>query len=315
MVNVWQSLPKPIFCLAPMFGATDSAFRQLIAEIGKPDLMMTEFANVQALYSHDNTAIQQLTYSVKEQPLIAQIWGQDPELFEMAADLLVGAGFAGIDINMGCPEKAVVKKGTGAALIDNPELAGKIIQAVIRGAAGRIPVSVKTRIGNRIIRTEPWVKFLLGFDLAAISIHGRTAKAMSDGPVHWDELVKAVKLRNKLKSKALMIVNGDLFTRDEAVNKIKLTGSDGAMIGRGVFRDPYVFNPAKTIKDKTKEQKLDLLRRHLEIYETTWGGSKPFHPLKRFFKIYVNGFKGALALRIKLMTTDSVAEARDIIDK
>jgi tRNA-dihydrouridine synthase len=315
MNNIWQQLPKPFLCLAPMFGATDSAFRQLVAEIGRPDLMFTEFVNVQAIFSPDQTAIQLLSYSPQEEPLVAQIWGQDPELFEMAADFLVEAGFAGIDINIGCPEKAVVKKGSGAALIDNPELAGKIIQAVIRGAAGRIPVSVKTRIGNRTIRTEPWVKFLLGFDLAAISIHGRTAKAMSDGPVHWDELVKAVKLRNKIRSKTLMIVNGDLFTRDEALNKIQFTGSDGAMIGRGVFRDPYVFNPDETIKDKTKEQKLDLLKRHLEIYETTWGITKPFHPLKRFFKIYVNGFKGALALRIKLMAAGSIAQARDIMDK
>ncbi len=315
MINIWRELPRPFFCLAPMFGVTDSAFRQLVASIGKPDLMFTEFANVQAIYSHDNTAIQQLTYSAKERPLIAQIWGLDPELFELAADFIASAGFAGVDINMGCPEKAVVKKGAGAALIDNQKLAGEIIQAAIKGTGGRIPVSVKTRIGNRIIQTEPWIKFLLSFDLAAISIHGRTAKAMSIGPVYWEELIKAIGIRNKLKSKTLMIINGDLFTRQEAAEKIKFTGSDGAMIGRGVFRNPYIFNRKETITSKTKEQKLALLIKHMDIYEKTWGNAKPFHPLKRFFKIYVNDFPGALKLRSKLMTAVSINEARDIIDQ
>jgi tRNA-dihydrouridine synthase len=315
MANIWQSLPKPIFCLAPMFGVTDSAFRQLLAQVGKPDLMFTEFANVQALYSPDNTAIQQLAYTAAEQPLIAQIWGLDPELFEAAAGLLVQLGFSGIDLNFACPKREVTKKGCGAAMTENQALAGQIIKATLKGARGKLPVSVKTRLGLKTIQTEPWIKFLLGFDLAAITLHGRTAKEMSEAPVHWDELGKAVALRNQLKSKTVMIINGDLFTRKIALAKIKLTGADGAMIGRGVFRDPYVFSKKESIKTKSKDEKIGLLKRHLDIYEQTWGNAKPFHPLKRFFKIYVNGFPGALKLRIKLMAAGSIVEARDIISQ
>jgi len=313
MVNIWQKLPKPIWCLTPMFGVTDSAFRQLVTEIGKPDLMMTEFTNVQALFSPDKTVIRQLTYTVKEQPLIAQIWGQDPELFEMAADFLAEAGFVGIDINMGCPEKRVVKKGAGAALIDNHQLAGKIIKSTLKGAAGRIPVSVKTRIGNRTINTEAWFKFLLSLNLPAISIHCRTAKSMSEGPAHWEEINKIVKLRDQSKSKTLIIGNGDIFSRKIAYQRIKQTKIDGVMIGRGVFHDPYIFNSKDSIATKTKTQKLNLLKRHLDIYEATWGKDKSYHLLKRFFKIYVNGFHGALNLRIKLMATGSIIEAKAII--
>lgn len=315
MLNIWQQLKKPIWCLAPMFGATDSAFRQLLAEIGKPDLMFTEFTNVQALFSPDKTAIQQLTFTDKEQPLIAQIWGLDPELFEAAADFIAAAGFAGVDINFACPVKAVVKKGAGGALIDNPSLAGQMIQAALKGAAGRIPVSVKTRLGYKTINTGPWFKFLLNFDLAAISVHCRTTKALSLGPTHWEEISKIVRLRNQLKSKTLIIGNGDIFSREIARQRIKETGVDGVMIGRGVFADPYIFNPQKIINNQSKAQKLKLLKKHLDIYQKTWGKTRSYHPLKRFFKIYVNGFHGAMSLRVKLMNTRSITAARAIIDE
>lgn len=315
MVNIWQKLNRPIWCLAPMFGATDSAFRRLLVRIGKPDLMFTEFTNVQALFSPDKTAVRQLTYSVEEQPLIAQIWGQDPELFAAAADFLAAAGFAGVDINLGCPEKAVVKKGAGAALIDNPDLAGEIIKATLKGAAGRIPVSVKTRLGNRTINTGPWFKFLFSFDLAAVSTHCRTAKELSVGRTHWGEVSKIVRLKNQLHSKTLIIGNGDIFSREIAKQRIKASGVDGVMIGRGVFRDPYIFSQTESISQKSKKEKLALLKRHLEIYEKTWGKTKPFHPLKRFFKIYAAGFPGALALRSKLMDSRSLNRAKAIITK
>lgn len=315
MVNIWQQLQKPIFCLAPMFGATDSAFRQLLCQIGKPDLMFTEFTNVQAIFSPDETAIQQLTYTAKEQPLIAQIWGPDPELFELAADFLVSADFAGIDINFGCPERAVVKKGAGGALIDNSVLAGKMISAAIKGARGRLPVSVKTRIGYKTINTEPWFKFLLNFDLAAISVHCRTTIKMSTGPAHWEEINKIVALKNRLNPKTLIIGNGDIFSREIAFQRLKETKIDGVMIGRGVFHDPYIFSQTGSIKTKTKEQKLKLLVRHLKLYETIWGQNRSYHPLKRFFKIYLNGFNGALALRVKLMNTRSISEAKAIISQ
>ncbi len=302
MSNIWQTLPKPIFCLAPMFGATDSAFRQLLSEIGKPNLMFTEFVNVQQIFSPETKAIAQLlSYYPVEQPLIAQIWGLDPELFEAAADFIVRAGFQGIDINFGCPEKAVVKKGAGAALIDNQDLAGKIIKATLQGTRGRLPVSVKTRLGYKTINTTTWFKFLLNFELAAISVHCRTAKAMSVGPTHWDEIAKIVALKNKYNPKTLLIGNGDIFSRAIAYQRIKETKIDGAMIGRGVFHDPWIFNPHQTINSKTKAEKIAAWERHLTIYQTTWGKTKSIHPLKRFLKVYLKGFSGALALRTRIM--------------
>lgn len=284
-----------------MFGATDSAFRQLLSEIGKPDLMFTEFINVQAIFSPDiKTVTQLLTYTPQEQPLIAQIWGLDPELFEAAADFIVRAGFSGIDINFGCPEPSAVKKGAGGAMIDNPDLAGKIIQSTIKGSRNRLPVSVKTRLGNRTINTEPWFKFLLNFDLAAITVHCRTAKAMSLGPAHWNEIEKTVKLKNKYNPKTLIIGNGDIFSRAIACQRIKETKIDGVMIGRGVFKNPWIFNSVPE-RHYSQAEKITAWERHREIYQTTWGKTKPIHPLKRFLKVYLKGFPGALTLRTNLM--------------
>lgn len=307
MSNIWQELKKPIYCLAPMFGATDSAFRQLLAEIGGlaspaggPDLMFTEFINVQAIFSPEIKTVETLlSYSPKEQPLIAQLWGLDPELFEAAADLVVRAGFQGIDINLGCPQKAVVKKGACAALINNQELAGKIIQSTLKGSRGRLPVSVKTRLGYQTINTESWFKFLLNFDLAAITVHCRIAKEMSVGPTHWEEVTKIVHLKNKINPKTLIIGNGNIFSREIALQRIKETGIDGIMIGRGVFHNPWIFNSIQN--PKTKQEKIAAWERHLKIYQTTWGKLKPIHPLKRFIKIYLRGFPGALKMRTDLM--------------
>jgi len=301
MINIWQSLPKPIFCLAPMFGVTDSAFRQLLCELGRPDLMFTEFINVQAIFSPDiKTVTQLLSYTLQEQPLIAQLWGLDQELFEAAADFIVHAGFQGIDINMGCDAKTAVKKGAGGALIDNQDLAGKIIRSTIKGARGRLPVSVKTRLGFKTINTVPWFKFLLNFELAAITIHCRTAKEMSLGPTHWNEIAKIVKLKNKYNPKTLIIGNGDIFTREIAYQRIKETKINGVMIGRGVFKTPWIFNSVPE-RNYSKAEKIAAWERHLKIYQTTWGKTKPIHPLKRFLKVYLRGFPGALQMRTRLM--------------
>lgn len=313
MTDIWQQLPTPIWCLAPMYGATDSAFRRLLVLTGRPDLMFTEFTHVRALLAAGPTPVRQLVFTAAEQPLIAQVWGQDPELFTAAADRLVRAGFAGLDINMGCPEKAVIKKGAGAALINNPGLAGKIIAAAVRGTAGRIPVSVKTRLGWH--RPDfSWIDWLLRQKLDALIIHGRTAEAMSHGPVAWEPLVRAVAMRNSLRLGTKIIINGDLFTRREAGKRLRQTGADGVMIGRGVFRDPYIFSRRRPVRSNTKAARLELLRLHLDIYRQTWGERGSYHRLKRFIKIYVRGFPGAVAWRARLMTAVSIPAARTIID-
>lgn len=316
MKNIWQGLEKPIMILAPMDDVTDSAFRRLVSEVAKPDLFFTEFANVDGLFSAGNkTVMRKLFFTPEERPLIAQIWGNKPENYEKAAKLIVEMGFDGIDINMGCPERSVMKKGSCAALINNPELAKKIIDAVKKGADGKIPVSVKTRIGTNKIVTPEWVGFLLEQDLDAITIHGRTAKEMSAVPAHWDEIGKAVKLRNSKNKQTLVIGNGDVRSLSEAKEKVDRYGVDGVMIGRGIFENIWVFDPAVNPETVSTKNRMKLLFRHMELFEETWKGQKNFHILKKFFKIYVKSFDGASDLRVQLMETKNPEEVKKILSE
>ncbi len=307
-MNFWEKLKKPIFILAPMDGVTDTVFRQIVASVGKPNVFLTEFVPVDALMSnHPERALETLKFTESERPIVAQIWGSDPEKFYEAAKLVKKLKFDGIDINMGCPDKSAVKKGGCSALIKNPELAKEIIEATIKGAGG-LPVSVKTRIGFHKIETTDWIKTLLQTPISALILHLRTVKEMSKPPAHWDEISKAVLIRNKIKSKALIIGNGDIKSLKEARDKCQEYGIDGVMIGRGIFENPWVFNEKIDAEKVSPEDKIALFIRHLELYKTVWGQKKNFANMKKFVKTYVKGFREATETREELMKTRNIEE-------
>jgi nifR3 family TIM-barrel protein len=313
-MNIWNTLKKPIMILAPMEDVTDSVFRQIIIDCGRPDLFFTEFTNVEGMASKKGNHIvtQRLQYTSQEKPLIAQIWGKDPKHYFEAAKKIVDMGFDGIDINMGCPEKSITKNGCCSALINNPSLASEIIKATQEGVRGEIPVSVKTRIGFTTIVTESWISFLLSHNLAAITVHGRTAKEMSAVPCHWDEIGNSVILRDHLKSDTLIIGNGDVFTLKDAQEKVAQYKVDGVMIGRGIFHNPFLFT-GKEREDIPISVLIDTAKKHNALYGSTWGKQKNFAALKKFYKIYVQGFPGAQEMREKLMLTNSIEEAEQIL--
>src|SRR5579864_4669644 len=147
MKSFWQKLPRPFTVLAPMDGVTDYVFRQILTEIGKPDVFFTEFTMCDGLLSKGNERVsERLIYTQDQEPVVAQIWGTNPESFYKVAKDLKKRNFAGIDINMGCPIHVVTKRGACSGLIRTPALAAEIIQATKEGAGG-LPVTVKTRIG------------------------------------------------------------------------------------------------------------------------------------------------------------------------
>jgi tRNA-dihydrouridine synthase len=313
----WNSLQKPFFVLAPMEDVTDTVFRRIIADCDRPDVFVTEFVNTDGMFSEGKDIVsQRLTFTEDERPLIAQVWGIHPEAYYLAAKRIVELGFDGIDINMGCPQKHVVGSGACAALIKNHVLTKEIIDATRRGISdtGRsIPFSIKTRIGYSSIATEEWIGFLLSLKLDALTVHGRTAKEMSKVPAHWDEIGKVVKLRDTISPETVIIGNGDVKSREDGVQKAKEFGVDGIMIGRGIFENPWVFEKEK--KDHSLRDHLDLLTKHVELFDKTWEGIKAFQVIKKYFKIYVRGFDGASDLREKLMACDSAEEVRKILEK
>lgn len=309
MANFWTGLKKPFTALAPMEDVTDTVFRQVVAKYGKPDVLYTEFVSVDGLSSEGlQKLLPRLKFSKIEHPVVAQIWGTDPEKFYLATRMISKMNFDGIDINMGCPDKGVLKKGAGGALINTPELAGKIIDAAKKGA-GELPVSIKTRIGVNQINTEKWIGFLLSLDLPAITIHARTVKEMSKVPAHWDEIKKAVELRNKLNKKTLIIGNGDVVNFTQALDLAQSTGVDGIMIGRGILNNLWVFNRNINPGSVTPKMKISALIYHITLFEKTWATSKNYDILKKFYKAYISGFTGAKELRIKLMQIGSAGQA------
>ena len=287
---------------------TDTVFRQIIAKCGAPDVFFTEFTNVEGMCSRGKDKVgKRLIFTPSERPIVAQLWGLDPLKFLETAKLVKKMGFDGIDINMGCPEKSVVKRGSCAALISNPVLAKEIISAVREGAGG-LPVSVKTRIGVKEIQTEKWASFLLEQNLDVLTVHGRTAAEMSDFPVHWDEIEKVVKMKNKMKLKTLIIANGDVKSRKEAEEKCRRYGLDGIMIGRGIFDNLWVFNK-KTDQSKIPyQEKLKLLEEHITLFDKTWGKTKNFSIMKKFYKIYLSGAPNVKDVRIEIMKLKTAEE-------
>lgn len=298
--------------MAPMDDVTDTVFRQIVNKAARPDVSFTEFTNVDGLMSQGRNALmKKLLFTKSEQPLIAQIWGLVPENFLAVSKDLVKMGFSGIDVNMGCPEKAVVKSGACSALISNRNLAREIIAATKEGA-GSLPVSVKTRIGQRQIQTEDWIGFLLEQGLDALVIHGRTAAELSKVPAHWEEIKKAVMLRDAMGVGTMIVGNGDVSNYKEALEKANESGVDGVMIGRGVFSNLWCFS--RQGKLGSVEERLKMALVHIKLFEKTWKNEKNPQILKKFFKIYVNGFEGASDLRVELMNTRDFAQMYEVIN-
>jgi nifR3 family TIM-barrel protein len=309
--NFWKDLKKPIFALAPMAEVTDAAFRRIIAKYGKPDVMFTEFVSCDGLMSAgQERLLRDLEYTENERPIVAQIFGAKPENFQKTAELVKSLGFDGIDINMGCPEKNIQKQGSCAALIKVPELAKEIILATKEGA-GDLPVSVKTRIGYHKNEIETWLPVLLEANPSAVTLHARTKKEMSDVPARWDVIARAVEIRDELKSKTLILGNGDVKNILEAKKKIKETGVDGVMIGRGIFGNPWLFSERET--EPTVEEKFQVMLEHTFLFEELFFGVKNFATMKKHYKAYVEGFHGAKELRVKLMETNSAKEVEQIV--
>src|SRR5665213_1600578 len=266
-----DKLPKPFFVLAPMDDVTDTVFRQIVAGCAAPDLFFTEFTNVDGLQSPGRPKLlKKIQHTNEDRPLIAQLWGLKPEnYYETAKQIAAGelGTFAGVDINMGCPAKSEFQNSTCSALIkpENRQLAGDIIDATRKGLDGKLPLSVKTRIGFNDIDMS-WFDFILGKDLDMLTVHGRTRKEMSKVPAHWDIIGEVVKRRDTLAPETLVVGNGDVMDHAHGLELAKKYKLDGIMIGRGIFHDPFVFAAQSPWKEYSKEQKIELYLKHVKLF-------------------------------------------------
>lgn len=315
MKNFWKELQKPLFVQAPLDDVSDVVFRQVLEKAGKPDVFFTEFTSTDGLCSKGKErVIRRLLKTSGQRPIVAQIWGNTVEHYTQTAKLIENLGFDGIDINMGCPVRKVVGRGQCSGLIKNPKLAKQLIDA-IKEAAPSLPLSVKTRIGFSKIQTEEWIGFLLDQNLQALTVHGRIATRMSKDPANWEEIGKVVTMRKSRNKDTIIIGNGDVTSRTDAFEKIKTHGVDGVMIGRGIFSNLWIFNKDIDPKTISLKEKLDMLLYHLNLFEQTWGHTKDFNLLKKFYKVYINDYPGAAEFRQKLMEIHTFAETKDVLEE
>jgi len=314
MTNFWITLPKPFFILAPMEAVTDVVFRHVVARAASPDVFFTEFTNATAYCNPKGTASTRgrLTYTDDEQPIVAQIWGNNPDEFRTMSLGLKELGFKGIDINMGCPAKDVVKKYTGSGLIRKPELAAELIQAAKESG---LPVSVKTRLGySQIDEWRDWLSHILKQDIVNLTIHLRTRKEMSKVDAHYELISEIKQIRDEIAPQTLLTINGDIRDRQHGEELVAKYGVDGVMIARGVFLNPFAFE--KEQHEHSREELVSLLNYQLDLHDKYNKELEPrkYDPLKRFFKIFIRDFPGASELREKLMHTISTEEARVILN-
>ena len=312
-LGFWGKLEKPIFVLAPMADLTDVAFRRIIAEVAKPNVLWTEFVSADGLAlapeGGKKKLLKTLEYSEAERPIVAQFFTSSPEHMKEAARLARELGFDGVDINMGCPDRSVEKQGAGASLMRNVALARELVRAAKEGA-GTLPVSVKTRIGYSRPELESWLPEILKEEVVVVTIHARSRKEMSKVPARWEFIRRAVEIRDVSQSESLILGNGDVADIDDARRKCKEFGCDGVMFGRAIFGNPWLFAEGKI---PTTEEKLRVLVRHTKLFEKLLGGHKNFAVMKKHFKAYVAGFEGAGELRARLMATSNANEVEKIV--
>ena len=357
-MDFWQRIDKPIIGLSPMDGVTDASFRLVAARHGRPDLCMTEFTSVEGICCGADSFVRDFHYGEYERPILAQIYGRTPRAFYQVAHIVCELGFDGLDINMGCPAKNVANKGCGAGLILNPELAVTIVREARQGiadwAAGQrleetglapevvdrvramnrgrpqpaarqgIPLSVKTRVGYDRVAVEEWIPVLLAERPAAISLHGRTLKQMYKGLADWDAIHRAVELARGLPT--LILGNGDLKSMADAVERIRQTGVDGVLLGRGAMGNPWIFRDKQWAKDSlagithpggpdldvSQEERTRVLLEHSRHFESLWG-ERRFHAMRKHLAWYCKGFRGAAQWRAQMVRARNAEEVARIV--
>lgn len=340
VTDFWKKLPRPFFVLAPMADVTDAAFRSMIADRGRPDVMWTEFVAADGLMHAPKTPragetvapydklARDLVYEEKERPIVAQFFTSHPDAMRGAALIARDLGFDGIDINMGCPDKTIEKQGAGAAMIKTPNIAVQVIRTAKEAG---LPVSVKTRIGFNKNEIEKWIPVLLAERPAALTLHCRTRKEMSKVPARWEHVAEVVRLRDRLSAEAinrgeapietLIIGNGDVKDIPHARRLVAETGCDGVMLGRAIFGNPWLFSEhnrkatdSADVYVPTVPERLRTMVEHTKRFEHILGDIKNFAIMKKHYKAYVNNFDGAVELRAKLMEATDAAHVEEITE-
>lgn len=346
-----HGIETPLIGLAPMDGVTDAAYRFIQKKHGNPDLIFTEFTHVVGLYKAAQRLLLDFKFAPSERPVIAQVFGAEPEYFYHAAQMVAALGFDGIDINMGCPARSVTERGSGAALIRTPDLAKQIIRETRRGftdyfnsrqfsnipaeivsliesqkatdkhldeLADKFTLSVKTRIGfDKNIVTE-WVNHLNEMELSWLTIHGRTLKQLYAGQADWDAIAQGVEI-----SHCPTFANGDANSAASTVRLLKHTNARGVLIGRGSYGNPWIFRVKDQIKhlasevkdvDPTLPELTEVIKEHAALHYQL-KGERGFVTFRKNLGWYSKRLPELSHLTARLVRVNTPEEVVSILDE
>lgn len=317
---------KNPFLLAPLAGITDKAMRSLCAEAGA-SLTYTEMVSAKGLWYGDRKTKSLLDIGEAEGPVAFQIFGSEPEIMEHAAkSLCMGietkSGMsvpALLDLNAGCPVPKIVRNGEGSALLRDLQKLHDTAKAIVKGAAGRRPVTAKMRIGftrGGNVAVEA-AKALEAAGVSAITVHGRTREQYYEGKADWQSIAEVKKAVS-----VPVIGNGDVFTGGDAVRMMDETGCDGVMIARGAMGNPWIFREALSIWEgrndfmpPQRDERIEMLIRHLDLVIEDKGERIAVKEMRKHIAWYTKGMHGATAVRREVNNVDDAAEMKRIIGK
>ena len=301
--------------LAPMAGVADRAFRELCMSFGA-GYCVSEMVSSKGISYNSKKSAELMVISDLERPCGVQLFGTEPDTMAEAAVFSLNYSPNIIDINMGCPAPKISGGGSGAALMKDPGLCGRIIKAVSR--AVDIPVTVKIRSGfdSGHINAVEIAKIAEDNGAAAITVHGRTREQFYSPPVDLDvirEVKKAVTIP--------VIANGDITDGDSAKRMYEYTGADYIMIGRGALGDPWIFREVnaylgegKHIPPPTLEEKLDVLKKHISRIVELKGERVGMREARKHTAYYLKGFKNAAKLRNLAFSMETLDDLKKLIN-
>ena len=301
--------------LAPMAGVTDLPFRLICKKLGC-GLLYTEMINAKALCYDDKNTKKMLNILDEEHPVAVQIFGSEPEFMGKAAQILNDYPNEILDINMGCPAPKVVKNGDGSALMKNPKLAGRVLEAVVKNS--KKPVSLKIRKGwdESSINALEIAKIAESCGISAITIHGRTREQYYSGKADWDII-------GEIKSQLLIPVigNGDITSIEDAIRIKEKTSCDAIMVGRGAQGNPWIFNridhymkTGQVLDLPSKDEKIDIAIEHMALSIKEHGEYVAVREMRKHIGWYLKGMKHSAKFRDQINHMDTAKEVIDTLE-